>query len=69
MKLYQAVTWTLIAGGALIVACATLESQKGYAAGLQGCILTAKLMTDAGRDERLAAYNKCADELDKDGGR
>lgn len=52
--------------GVSVPSCSAANRQ--YAADLQGCILAAK---DAGptRDEKLAAYTKCADDLDKDGGK
>ena len=60
----------------LLTGCSPAQTQHRIQEGTQqidlaACIATAKLL-DAGHDERMAAYNKCADLADakagKDGG-
>jgi hypothetical protein len=64
MKLGIAGIVGVFAGGMFVMSCSA--SNVKYAADLQGCIAAARTL-DAGT--QLAAYNACADSLDKDGGK
>lgn len=64
MKLKLGVAGIALALG-MLAGC--FASNRQYAFDLQGCIHSAKSAGDSGA-ERLAAYNACANALDKDGG-
>lgn len=65
MKLKLGVASISLVFGAVVVSC--FPANRQYAFDLQGCIHSAKSAGDSGA-ERLAAYNACANALDKDGG-